>query len=67
MAPNLAESQHAQIRDMLLSNRPPTEIANAIGYSKRSVFVIKSNLLSLALPKPLRIALDGPEALQLRC
>jgi hypothetical protein len=30
MAPNLAESQHAQIRDMLLSNRPPAEIADAV-------------------------------------
>jgi hypothetical protein len=26
MAPNLAESQHAQIRDMVLSNRPTAEI-----------------------------------------
>jgi hypothetical protein len=33
MAPNLAESQHAQIRDMVLSNRPPAEIADAVGCS----------------------------------
>ena len=44
MAPNLAESQHAQIRDMILSNRPAAEIADVVGYSERSVFAIKSNL-----------------------
>jgi hypothetical protein len=44
MAPNLAESQHAQIRDMILSNRPATEIADVVGCSERSVFAIKSNL-----------------------
>src|SRR3982074_2730507 len=43
-APNLAESQHAQIRDMILSNRPATEIADVVGCSERSVFAIKSNL-----------------------
>jgi len=44
MAPNLAESQHAQIRDMILSNRPPAEIADVVGCSERSVFAIQSNL-----------------------
>jgi transposase len=44
MAPNLAESQHAQIRDMILSNRPAAEIADVVGCSERSVFAIKSNL-----------------------
>jgi hypothetical protein len=44
VAPNLAESQHAQIRDMILSNRPATEIADIVGCSERSVFAIKSNL-----------------------
>ena len=43
MAPNLAESQHAQIRDMILSNRPAAEIADVVGCSERSVFAIKSN------------------------
>jgi hypothetical protein len=51
MAPNLAESQHAQIRDMLLSNCPPAEIADAVGCSKRSVFAIKSNLRSFGSTK----------------
>jgi transposase len=51
MAPNLAESQHAQIRDMLLSNRPPAEIADAVGCSERSVFAIKSNLRSFGSTK----------------
>lgn len=44
MAPNLAESQHAQIRDMILSNHPPAEIADVVGWSERSVFAIQSNL-----------------------
>jgi hypothetical protein len=44
MAPNLAESQHAQIRDMILSNCPPAEIADVVGCSERSVFAIQSNL-----------------------
>jgi hypothetical protein len=51
MAPNPAESQHAQIRDMLLSNRPPAEIANTVGCSKRSVFAIKSNRRSFGSTK----------------
>ena len=40
MAPNLGESQHAQIRDMILSNHPPAEIADVVGCSERSVFAI---------------------------
>jgi transposase len=44
MAPNLAESQHAQIRDMILDNRPSAEIADVVNCSERSVFAIKSNL-----------------------
>jgi hypothetical protein len=44
MALNLSESQHAQIRDMILDNRPPAEIADDVGCSKRSIFAIKSNL-----------------------
>jgi hypothetical protein len=42
MAPNLADSQHVQIRDMTLSNCPPAEIANVVGCSERSVFAIQS-------------------------
>jgi hypothetical protein len=44
MAPNLADLQHVQIRDMILSNCPPTEIADVVGCSERSVFAIQSNL-----------------------
>jgi hypothetical protein len=51
MAPNLAESQHAQIRDMILSNRPPAKIADAVSCSRRSVFAIKSNLRSFGSTK----------------
>jgi transposase len=51
MAPNLAESQHAQIRDMILSNRPTAEIADVTGCSERSVFAIQSNLRYLGSTK----------------
>lgn len=51
MAPNLAESQHAQIRDMILSNRHPAEIADVVGYSERSVVVIQLNLLHFGSTK----------------
>lgn len=44
VAPNLAESQHAQIRDVILSNRPAAEIADVVDCSERSVFAIKSSL-----------------------
>ena len=44
MAPNLADSQHMQIRDMTLSNCPPAEIADVVGCTERSVFAIQSNL-----------------------
>jgi hypothetical protein len=47
IAPNLAESQHVQIRDMVISNCHTAEIADAVGRSERSVFEIKSNLHSL--------------------
>jgi transposase len=44
MAPNLADSQYMQIRDMTLSNCPPAEIADVVGCSERSVFAIQSNI-----------------------
>ena len=40
IALNLAESQHAQIHDMLLSNHPPAEVADVATCGKRSVFAI---------------------------
>jgi hypothetical protein len=51
MALNLAELQHAQIYDIVLSNCPLAEIADAVGCSKRSVFAIKSNLCSFGFTK----------------
>jgi transposase len=44
MAPILAESQHAQIHDMILSERPTAEIADAVGCSPRAIYRIKKNL-----------------------
>ena len=43
MALNLADSQRVRIRDMTLSNCPPTEMTDVVGYSERSVFAIQSN------------------------
>jgi len=37
MAPNFAESQHAQICDMILNERPPVEIADVAGCSMRAI------------------------------
>jgi transposase len=44
MAPILAESQHAQIHAMILSNRPIAEIANDVGCSERAIYKIKKKL-----------------------
>lgn len=45
MAPNLAASQHALIRDMILSKSLTTsQMADAAGCSERSIRAIKSNL-----------------------
>jgi hypothetical protein len=63
MAPNLAESQHAQIHDMLLSNCPPVEIANAVGCSKRSVFAIKSNFRSFGSTKAPSNGVGRPQSI----
>lgn len=57
MAPNVAESQHAQISDTILSSRPRAKIANVIGCREHSVFAIQT-LVILALPKPRRMASD---------
>lgn len=51
MAPNLAELQHAQIRDMVLSSCPTAKIADAVGCSEHSVFAIKSHLRSFGSSK----------------
>jgi hypothetical protein len=51
MAPNLAESQHAQIRDMILRERPPAEIADVASCSAvhlRSVLDNDENTLQLS-------------------
>lgn len=45
MAPNLAESQHALIHDMIVSGTlSATEMANIAGYSKRSILSHRSNI-----------------------
>ncbi len=45
MAPNLAESQHAEIRDMILSKSlKAAQIAEVAGCSARSIRAIRSNL-----------------------
>jgi hypothetical protein len=60
MVLNLAELQHSQICDMVLSNSPTTEIADAVSCSKRSVFVIKSNLRSFGFTKALSNSVRQP-------
>ena len=40
VAPILAESQHAQIHAMILSNRPTAKIADDVGCSERAVYRI---------------------------
>ena len=42
MAPSLADSQHVQIRDMILSNCPPAEIAYDVDCSERAECAIES-------------------------
>jgi hypothetical protein len=37
MAPNLADSQHVQIRDITLSNCPPAEIPNVVAVNVLSL------------------------------
>jgi transposase len=45
MAPNLAESQHALIHDMIVSGTLSTaQMANVAGCSKRSIKSIRSNM-----------------------
>jgi DNA invertase Pin-like site-specific DNA recombinase len=63
MVPNLAESQHAQIRDMILDNRPTAEIADAVGCSKRSLFTIKPSLHLYGSTKALSNSVGQPKAL----
>jgi hypothetical protein len=44
MAPNPAASQHAQIRDIIFSKHPTTEIADVADCSTRAIYRIKENL-----------------------
>jgi hypothetical protein len=68
MAPNLAESQHAEIRDMILSKSlNAVQMAKVAYCSDRSVRAIRSNLRYFGSTKALRTVSDGPEALRLRC
>jgi transposase len=63
MAPNLAESQHGQIRDMILNNRPAAEIADVVGCSEHSVFVIKSSLRCFSSPKTPSNGVGRPQSI----
>jgi hypothetical protein len=50
MAPNLAESQHAMIGDIISSKLFKTdEIAGAASCSSRSVYAIRSNICQIEL------------------
>jgi hypothetical protein len=51
MAPNLAESQHVQICDMILSERPTAEIADVAGCSTRAIYRINKNLCCFGFTK----------------
>jgi hypothetical protein len=63
MAPNLADSQHVQIRDMTLSNCPPAKIANVVGCSECSVFAIQSNLCYFGSTKALLNSVRRPRSI----
>lgn len=54
MAPNLPDSQHAHIHDMILSNNHPAEIADIVGCSERSV------LCDTVKPSSFRLHESGP-------
>jgi hypothetical protein len=51
MAPNLALSQHAQIRDMIISKFANATIARVVRCSTRSVQKIRLNLLCFGTTK----------------
>lgn len=53
MAPNLAISQHEQIRDMICSKLTNATIARSVGCSTRSVQNIRSNLRCFGTTKAL--------------
>jgi hypothetical protein len=55
MAPNLAGSQHAQIRNMILSKRPTTEIADVAGCSTRAIYRINKNLRCIGSTRDIRL------------
>jgi len=65
MALNLADLQHAQIRDMILSERPTAEIADVAGCSTRAIYRIHKNLCCFGSTKAPSNGADGPEALSL--
>jgi hypothetical protein len=51
MAPNLALSQHEQIRDMIISKFANATIARTVRCSTRSVQTIRSNLRCFGITK----------------
>lgn len=53
MAPNLAASQHDQIRDMVLSKSlTDVQMADVAGCSTRSIKAIRSNIRCFGTTKP---------------
>jgi transposase len=48
---------------MILSNHPPTEIANVVGCSKRSVFTIQLNLRYFGSTKALSNGVGRPRSI----
>ena len=64
MVPNLAESQHAEIRGMILSKLlNAVQMAKVAGCSDRSVRAIRSNLRYLSTFKPRSVTLPMLDAL----
>lgn len=64
MAPNLAQSQHEQIRDMILSKSLTTaQMAEVAGCSDRSIRAIRSNLRCFGTTKAPRNGVGRPRTI----
>lgn len=67
-APNLAVSQHEQIRDMILNKSlRNAQVARIARCSMRSIRTIRTNLRCFGTTKVPRTGSDGPEASHLPC
>jgi len=67
MAPNLPESSHEMIRDMIISKFENAEIAKAVGCGPNTVRNIRLNLYIYGSTKAPQTLADGSEALPLLC